>query len=154
MSVLAWRSYVLSVRTERGTATLAQQYAAYAADITARRMDNAVRNESARAAEDWQQVEKKGPVTAAALSDWMGAHDWITAALFVPDADPGGGIYVNISEAQAQTTAEFYTSNGVIRYYYSPVRLLARVKPVVQLPAGATRELSKQAQIGVRFGAL
>src|SRR5690349_17400831 len=84
MSVLAWRSYVLSVRTERGTATLAQQYAAYAADITARRMDNAVRNESSRAAEDWQQVEKKGPVTAAALSDWMGAHDWITAALFVP----------------------------------------------------------------------
>src|SRR5947199_7353507 len=67
MSVLAWRSYVLSVRTERGTATLAQQYAAYAADITARRMDTAVRNETSRAAEEWQQLEKKGSVNAAVL---------------------------------------------------------------------------------------
>src|SRR5437660_5922230 len=77
MSVLAWRSYVLSVRTERGTATLAQQYAAYAADITARRMDNAVRNETSRAAEEWQQLEKKGSVNAAVLSDWMQSHNWI-----------------------------------------------------------------------------
>ena len=68
MSVLAWRSYVLSVRTERGTAVLAKQYAAYAADITARRLDNAVRNEITRASEDWQQVERRPPITWAALS--------------------------------------------------------------------------------------
>ena len=75
MSVLAWRSYVLSVRTERGTATLAKQYAAYAADITARRVDNAVRNEITRASEDWQQVERRPPVTMAALQNWMRGHD-------------------------------------------------------------------------------
>ena len=68
MSVLAWRSYVLSVRTERGTATLAKQYAAYAADITAGRVDAAVRNELQRASDDWQQVERRPPVTRAARS--------------------------------------------------------------------------------------
>src|SRR5437016_9476970 len=71
MSVLAWRSYVLSVRTERGTATLAKQYAAYAADITARRLDAAVRIELAKASDDWQQFERKPPITAAALHAWI-----------------------------------------------------------------------------------
>src|SRR5437016_11825601 len=80
MSVLAWRSYVLSVRTERGTATLAKQYAAYAADITARRLDAAVRIELAKASDDWQLVERKPPITAAALYAWLLQHDWITAA--------------------------------------------------------------------------
>ncbi|MGZ8868857.1 MAG: hypothetical protein ACXW2P_10970, partial [Thermoanaerobaculia bacterium] len=35
LGVLAWRSYELSVRMERGANTLAVQYAGYAADITA-----------------------------------------------------------------------------------------------------------------------
>src|SRR5436190_4797264 len=78
VSVLAWRSYVLSVRTERATATLAKQYAAYAADITARRVDATVRNEVSHATDDWQQVERRPPVTSAALQNWLHAHDWIT----------------------------------------------------------------------------
>src|SRR5258706_9977486 len=88
MSVLAWRSYVLSVRTEHGTATLAKQYAAYAADITARRIDATVRGEVQRASDDWQQVERRPPVTSAAMRGWLRGHDWITAAIFLPDADP------------------------------------------------------------------
>src|SRR3954453_7393294 len=63
MSVLAWRSYVLSGRTERGASDLAKQYAAYAADITASRFDAAVRAELTRASEGWQQVERRPPVT-------------------------------------------------------------------------------------------
>src|SRR6058998_3624229 len=78
VSVLAWRSYVLSVRTERGTATLAKQYATYVADITARRIDAGIRNELQRASDDWQQVERRPPVTAAALQTWVAAHDWVT----------------------------------------------------------------------------
>ena len=39
LGVLAWRSYVLSERTERGVDTLAMQYAGYAAQISASRID-------------------------------------------------------------------------------------------------------------------
>ena len=156
VSVLAWRSYVLSVRTERGTAVLAEQYAAYAADITARRVDNAVRAEITRAAEDWQQVERRPPITSAALQTWMLAHDWISAAIFLPDADPGGALYAadRSSNVQATTMLEFPTSSGVVRYTFDPARLLALVRPLVHLPVGATRELSQQAHIDVRFGDL
>ena len=41
LGVLAWRSYQLSARMERGVDTLGMQYAGYAADITARRLDAA-----------------------------------------------------------------------------------------------------------------
>src|ERR1051325_5331687 len=156
VSVLAWRSYVLSVRTERGTAVLAEQYAAYAADITARRVANAVRAEITRAAEDWQQVERRPPIPSAALHTWMLAHDWISAAIFLPDADPGGALYAadRSSNVQATTMLEFPTSSGVVRYTFDPARLLALVRPLVHLPVGATRELSQQAHIDVRFGDL
>src|SRR5436190_14162116 len=118
MSVLAWRSYVLSVRTERGTATLAKQYAAYAADITARRIDAAVRAEVQRASDDWQLVERRPPVTRAALNSWMGGRDWITAAIFLPDADPAGAIYYATAEKSELATLEIYSASGVVRYTY------------------------------------
>src|SRR5204862_521497 len=50
LGVLAWRSYQLSVRMERGAKTIAMQYAGYAAEITARRVDAAARSELLRAA--------------------------------------------------------------------------------------------------------
>ncbi|MEK6376111.1 MAG: HAMP domain-containing sensor histidine kinase [Acidobacteriota bacterium] len=159
MSVLAWRSYVLSGRTERGTRTIARQYAAYAADITASRFDAAVRNELSKASEDWQQVERRPPVTGDDLHAWLHAHDWITSAFYVPDANPEGAIYSSDRGEKPQGTAqtlEIYTSNGVVRYTYDPVRLMARVKPTALQPppAVATRELSQQAQVAVVFGAL
>jgi signal transduction histidine kinase len=157
MGVLAWRSYVLSVRTEQGTATLAKQYAEYAADITARRVDAAVRNELQRVYEDWQQVERH-PVTGSAIHVWMQPHDWITSAIYLPDADPEGAIYASDSTGKTQGTAqtqELYTSSGIVRYTYDPARLLARVRSgMVQPPAGPTREISRQAQVEVRFGNL
>src|SRR5258706_698324 len=79
MSVLAWRSYVLSVRTERGTTTLAKQYAAYAADITARRVDATVHAELLRASEDWQLMERRPPVTAPRPHTRIVAPAWITS---------------------------------------------------------------------------
>jgi len=158
MSVLAWRSYVLSGRTERGTKTLARQYAAYAADITARRFDAAVRTELTRASDDWQQVERRPPVTGETLHGWLRAHDWVTSAFYVPDANPEGAIYSSDRGERSQgpaQTLEIYTSSGVVRYTYDPVRLMARVKrDALQPPPAATRELSQQAQVAVVFGAL
>jgi signal transduction histidine kinase len=159
VSVLAWRSYVLSVRTERATASLAKQYAAYAADITARRIDNAVRNELAKATEEWQQFERRPPVTSTALQTWLHEHDWMSSALFVPDADPAGAIYTPNDRVEKNPsggqTGEIYTLSGVMRYTYDPARLVARVNPaIVQPPIGATRELSQQAHVDVRFGEL
>ena len=61
LAVLAWRSYQLSLRMERSANTLAVQYAGYAAEITARRVDTAIRAELFRAAEDWQQTERRAP---------------------------------------------------------------------------------------------
>src|SRR5882757_2567972 len=61
LAVLAWRSYVLSERMERGVNTLAMQYAGYAADIRARRIDSAVGAELFRASDEWQKVERRSP---------------------------------------------------------------------------------------------
>ncbi len=155
MAGLAWRSYVLSVRTERGTTTLARQYAAYAADITARRVDAAVRGEQQHASEEWQQVERR-PVTATALQTWMHNHDWITSAIYVPDADPARAIYWSHrgdGREGSQRTSEIYTSSGQVRYTFDPARLLAGVKAdTVQPPLAAARELRQQAQVTMLFG--
>src|ERR1700730_17759997 len=77
LGVLAWRSYELSGRLERGVDTLAMQYAGYAADITARRVDAAVSNELAQAAEELQQLERQSYApNPAALQEWLDRHDW------------------------------------------------------------------------------
>src|SRR5688572_6660286 len=52
LGVLAWRSYALSLQMEHGANTLAVQYAGYAAEVTARRVDAAMRTELSRAVED------------------------------------------------------------------------------------------------------
>ena len=59
LGVLAWRSYVLSARMEHGVNTLAMQYAGYAAEISARRIDTAVRDELYQASDGWQKVERR-----------------------------------------------------------------------------------------------
>ena len=74
LGVLAWRSYQLSARLEAGVNTLAVQYASYAADITARRIDSAVHNEIFKAAEEWQKEERRTAApTSAALRNWLGS---------------------------------------------------------------------------------
>ena len=89
LAVLAWRSYQLSLRMERGANTLALQYAGYAAEITARRVDTAVRTELSRATEEWQQTERHSPApTFEALQQWLNNNEWIVSVIYVPDADP------------------------------------------------------------------
>ncbi|HJW92314.1 MAG TPA: HAMP domain-containing sensor histidine kinase [Thermoanaerobaculia bacterium] len=136
LAVLAWRSYTLSLRMEHGANTLAVQYAGYAAEITARRVDTAIRAELFRASEDWQQTERRSPApTFEALQQWINANEWIVSVIYVPDADPINSIYVSEltskKENAQKLTREFYTSSGTVRYTYDPDRLLARVRPTI-----------------------
>jgi signal transduction histidine kinase len=149
LGVLAWRSYNLSVRTELGAKTLARQYAGYAAEITASRVDAAARAEMALAAEEWQQLEKRiDRPTFGSLGAWISQHDWVVDAIYVPDDDPASSIYgAEPSSAKSKNelrlTREFFTATGSIRYTYAPQRLLAT--PAVQsairqqTPAKASR---------------
>ena len=145
LGVLAWRSYELSLRMERGANTLAIQYAGYAAEITARRIDAAVRTELTRAVDEWQQIERwiEAP-TFASLREWLGANEWIVTAIYVPDYDPASSIYASelgTKDTSSLVTREFYTSTGTVRYAYDPSRLIALVgnavshqQPLIQAP--------------------
>lgn len=145
LGVLAWRSYELSLRMERGATTLAVQYAGYAAEITARRIDAAVRTELTAAVDEWQQIERwiEAP-TFASLREWLGANEWIVTAIYVPDYDPASSIYASelgTNDNKSLVTREFYTSTGTVRYSYDPSRLIALVgnavshqQPMIQAP--------------------
>jgi signal transduction histidine kinase len=136
---LAWRSYNLSFRMEQGATALAAQYAGYAADITARRVDAAVRTEMAVAYDEWQQMERRVDApTQASLSAWIAQHDWIVSAIYVPDEDPTTSVYYAElgapKEGQVRIAREFFTSTGMVRYVYDPRRLLAVVHQAVKQP--------------------
>ncbi|HKO00434.1 MAG TPA: HAMP domain-containing sensor histidine kinase [Thermoanaerobaculia bacterium] len=136
LGVLAYRSYHLSVRMERSVDTLAKQYSAYAADITARHVDAAVRGEFTRASESWQQIERRVAVPGfSALEGWTNANDWIVSAIYIPDYDPSSSVFISEKTEPdrnaARLTREFYTSSGTIRYSYDPERLLSRVRATV-----------------------
>lgn len=158
LGVLAWRSFQLSARTEQGLETMAMQYAAYTADITARHVDSALRAEIFRASEQWQQTERRSPApNEPALQRWIHDNDWITSAIDVPDADPARAVYVNERPEMhggVRLTRDFFTSNGLVRYTYDPVRLLSRVRGALrQRPLIQTRELSHEARVEVVTGA-
>ena len=137
LMALAWRSYNLSVKMEQGANALAEQYAGYAAEITARRVDAAVRAEMAIASDEWQQMERRvARPTNASLSAWIAQHDWIVSALYTPDEDPTGTIYYSEVNApapgQIRISREIFTSTGIIRYTYDPRLLLASVDSAVR----------------------
>jgi signal transduction histidine kinase len=153
LGVLAWRSYVLSARMEHGVDTLAKQYAGYAADITARRIDTAVGNELHRTSEEWQGVERRSP-SAAELQNWIHDNDWIISALYVPDADPANAVYASEGAGAVHTatrlTRDLYSSSGIVRYTYDPALLLARIRPALaHRPLMQAQGLSQQAQVAV-----
>lgn len=156
LATLAWRSYVLSARMERGVNTLAMQYAGYAADITARRVDAAVRSEIFSAAEEWQKIERRSPSTRG-LQKWVDGNGWITEALYIPDGDPANGIYASDHPSAPHPAAdahqlpgEFNSAGGTIRYKYDPALLLASARPVLaQQPLVQAQGLSQEAQVAV-----
>ncbi|HEY0159744.1 MAG TPA: HAMP domain-containing sensor histidine kinase [Thermoanaerobaculia bacterium] len=163
LGVLAWRSYNLSVRMEQGATALAGQYAGYAAEITARRLDAAIRAEMTLVSDDWQQTERRvGDPTFDALSAWIGSHPWIVSAIYVPDEDPANSIYYSELDApaagQLRLSREHFTSTGMVRYEYDPRLLLAAVGHAAQQPplaqsAPGTLAVQKKADVTIVFGA-
>lgn len=138
LGVLAWRSYYLSVRTEQAAKALALQSAGYAAEITASRVNAAIRAEMAVVSDEWQQMERRvGDPTFVSLRDWIAQQEWIVSAIYVPDYDPASSIYVTElstrSKDDPRLTREFYTAKGMIRYTYDPRRLLAMPAPQAAL---------------------
>ncbi|HEV8660034.1 MAG TPA: HAMP domain-containing sensor histidine kinase [Thermoanaerobaculia bacterium] len=132
LGVLAWRSYELSIRMERGANMLAVQYAGYAAEITARRVDAAVRAELSSANDEWQQIERRYTTPDdAAVREWINNNEWIVTAIYVPDHDPASSVYVSELGSAKPTgprlSREFFTSSGTVRYTYDPQRLLAGI---------------------------
>ncbi|HET7712353.1 MAG TPA: HAMP domain-containing sensor histidine kinase [Thermoanaerobaculia bacterium] len=140
LGVLAWRSYVLSVRMERGATLLAERYAGYASEVTARRVDAAVQAELARASDEWQQMERRlDSPTFQALQEWIVRSEWIVSAMYIPDYDPANVLYVNEvpergSKPAPRLSREFFTSGGTVRFQYDPLRLLSRVSAAVRQP--------------------
>jgi signal transduction histidine kinase len=163
LMALAWRSYNLSVKMEQGANALAEQYAGYAAEITARRVDAAVRAEMAVASDEWQQMERRvDRPTNASLSAWIVQHDWIVSALYTPDEDPTGTIYYTEVSAptrdQIRIAREIFTSTGILRYNYDPRRLLAAVdnavrqQPLKQKGGRGTLAIQQQAEVSLNHG--
>jgi signal transduction histidine kinase len=153
LAVLAGRSYILSERTERGVDTLAMQYAGYAAQISASRIDAAVGNEQSHASEEWQKVERRSP-SSAELQKWIRDNDWIISALYVPDADPANAIYASELPRRAHTRAQLardlYSSSGIVRYTYDPALLLARIYPALaRQPLVQLQGFKQEAQVAV-----
>ncbi|HVT45936.1 MAG TPA: HAMP domain-containing sensor histidine kinase [Thermoanaerobaculia bacterium] len=136
LGVLAYRSYHLSVRMERGLDSLSIQYLAYAAEVTARRADSTVRNTMNGTLEDWHEIERGNPnPDFESLQQWVGDNDWIVSAIFLPDSDPVHAIYFSDPEASrdgVRVTQEFFTPNGTVRYTYDPALLLDYAKRSVR----------------------
>lgn len=144
LGALAWRSYYLSVRMEQGANAVAEHHASYAAEITARDVDAAVRAQIALASDEWQQIERRiDAPTFAALSGWIGNHRWIVSAIYVPDEDPASSIYYAEigapKKGQIRIARELFTSTGMVRYEYDPRLLLASVGDAMQHPRHAQK---------------
>jgi signal transduction histidine kinase len=148
---LAWRAWQLSRQMEHGANTLAMQYAGYAADVTARQLDSAAGSELFRVSDEWQQLERgMARPTAGTLQSWVGGHDWIVSAIYVPDADPASSIFASSiapSKSTAGLTREFYTSGGLVRYTYDPAKLLAHVQSAVRVQPLVQSRAQRHAQI-------
>lgn len=155
LGVLAWRSYQLSARLEDGVNTLAAQYAGYAADISARRLDTAVHNAIFSASEEWQQTERRTAApTSPALQQWINDNDWILSAIYVPDADPASSIFVTgagkRNASATRLTRDFYTSLGLVRYTYDPAKLIEHVRPILrQQPLVQGPGIQPQARLSI-----
>jgi signal transduction histidine kinase len=152
LGVLAWRSWQLSERMEHNNETLAQQYASYTSEITARRIDSVVAGELINANEDWQKVERRmSTPTAEALRGWITSHDWIVSAIYVPDADPTSSIYVSEPPGGARSsrlTREFWTPSGTVRFTFDAGRLLAHASGAMHQPMlERGNEIREQARI-------
>jgi signal transduction histidine kinase len=137
LGVLAWRSHQLSVKMERDAKEVAIQYAGYAAEITAERVDTAVKEELARAENDWQRIERRDEAPLdKTFREWVHGNEWMIQAVYIPDSDPASSVVAfeqgNGENRKNDLTREFFTSTGTVNFIYDPMRLLSRVEMAVK----------------------
>jgi signal transduction histidine kinase len=135
LGVLSWHSYQLSDKTERALGELSIQYLHHAAEISASRADAVVSAEIFQAAEEWQMVERESAPSRESIQQWLRRNPWVVFALYLPDDEPEGAIFVP-QEIEVEPTRtfrnEFFTANGSIRYSYDPSRLLQIVRRAIE----------------------
>lgn len=159
LGVLSWHSYQLSARAERALGALSVQYLHHAAEISASRADAVVRAETFQAAEEWQMVERGASPSRASIEQWLARNRWIVSALYLPDEDPAGAIFV-AQDLEIEPTrtfrSEFFTASGSIRYSYDPSRLLQIVRRAIEQESQVhmahlpeAMEVRRRTQIGV-----
>ena len=136
LGVLAWRSYELSIRMERG-----REYAGRAVRRLRGRDHGAARRRggprgASRARTMSGSRSSAGPNTPddATVRQWINNNEWIVTAIYVPDHDPASSVYVSeMGEARPdRLSREFFTSSGTVRYTFDPQRLLARVHGAIR----------------------
>ncbi len=159
LGVLSWHSYQLSARAERALSALSVQYLHHAAEISASRADAVVATAMFQAAEEWQLVERGAAPSRASIEQWLQRNRWIVSALYLPDEDPAGAIFVAQqldAEPTRTTRNEFFTASGSIRYSYDPSRLLQIVRQAIQQESQVhmahlpeAMEVRRRTQIGV-----
>ncbi|MGA7617225.1 MAG: HAMP domain-containing sensor histidine kinase [Thermoanaerobaculia bacterium] len=154
LGALAYRSYQLAVRMEKGLDEFAVQYLAYVAETTARRTDAIIQSELTRSADEWQQIERMiDEPTFGSLQRWINRNPWIVSAIFVPDIEPENSIFVSsINEPASRKndllTNEFYTATGTMKYTYDPALLLETTGPTLKTePVVATPHLPEARDI-------
>lgn len=117
---------------ELGLKSFAIEYLHSSAEIAARRVDAEVARSMTRSVDDWRQIEREADSPGYAdLERWLEEHPWMTYAIYVPDVDPLGTIYVSTDSSVEETellTAEFFTAMGAMRYSYDPAILLALIR--------------------------
>lgn len=137
---------------ERGLSALAVQYLGYAAEITASRTDNTMREVINGAAEDFRLLERSsGTADYTALQQWTLRHPWIVSALYVPDDDPESAIFVREPGAEGEPNeldGEFYSTEGAVEYTWDPERLLSQLRQqVVRTPEIHAPHLPEAAEL-------
>ncbi|HEU5162673.1 MAG TPA: HAMP domain-containing sensor histidine kinase [Thermoanaerobaculia bacterium] len=159
LGVLSWHSYRLSARAERALSALSVQYLHHAAEISASRADAVVNAEIFQAAEEWQLVERGAAPSRESMEQWLQRNPWIVFALYLPDEDPAGAIFV-AQDIEIEPTRtfrnEFFTGSGSIRYSYDPSRLLQIVRRAIEQESQVhmahlpeAMEVRRRTQIGV-----
>ena len=93
------------------------------------------------------------------MEQWLRRNSWIVFALYLPDEDPAGAIFV-AQDIEIEPTRtfrnEFFTGSGSIRYSYDPSRLLQIVRRAIEQESQVhmahlpeAMEVRRRTQIGV-----
>lgn len=123
---LSWVSVRVATKMERGLESFTVEYLHSAAEIAARRVDADAARMINSSAADWREVESEsGSVGYDEMNAWIDRHPWVISAIWLPDGDPSGSVYVSRQRSSSQSEdGEFYSAGGAVRYKFDRELLL------------------------------